>query len=122
MTNKQYNTWKKSMRVFGKLFHCHQLSDRSFHINGIQLPLCARCTGILLGVIIVGPVCCSLLPLNMYVSIVLVFLMFIDGFTQYKGWRKSNNSLRLMTGLGFGYAVVSFMFHVIKMIIVLSSK
>jgi uncharacterized membrane protein len=25
---------------------CHQLPDRSFHLEGIQLPVCARCFGI----------------------------------------------------------------------------
>lgn len=117
MTNKQYETWKKYMRFFGKLFRCHQLSDRSFHIRGFQFPLCARCTGIFLGLVFVGPLMCVLLPINMYISISLVFLMFIDGFTQLKGWRNSNNYLRLLTGLGFGYAVVSFIFHIVHMII-----
>ena len=28
---------------------CHQLPDRSFHISGIQFPVCARCTGLYLG-------------------------------------------------------------------------
>jgi uncharacterized membrane protein len=31
---------------------CHQIPDRSFHILGRQLPLCARCTGTYLGVTI----------------------------------------------------------------------
>ena len=25
---------------------CHQLPDRSFHLQGIQLPVCARCLGL----------------------------------------------------------------------------
>jgi uncharacterized membrane protein len=25
---------------------CHQRSDRSFHLAGVQLPVCARCTGL----------------------------------------------------------------------------
>ena len=121
MTNKQFKIWKGTMNVFGKVFHCHQLSERSFHIGGFQLPLCARCTGIFFGVLIIGPVCCSLLPINMYVSLGLVFLMFVDGFTQLKGWRESNNILRLITGLGFGYAIVSFVFHIIRMIVLLAN-
>lgn len=30
-------------------FVCHQLPERSFHISGTQLPVCARCTGLYLG-------------------------------------------------------------------------
>lgn len=28
---------------------CHQLPDRSFFVDGMQLPVCARCTGLYLG-------------------------------------------------------------------------
>jgi len=27
-------------------FICHQLPDRSFHLAGVQMPVCARCTGL----------------------------------------------------------------------------
>jgi uncharacterized membrane protein len=30
-------------------FVCHQLPERSFHVSGIQFPVCARCTGLYLG-------------------------------------------------------------------------
>lgn len=117
MTNKQYETWQASMRFFGKLFRCHQLPERSFHLRNMQFPLCARCTGILVGLVLVGPLLCIFLPVNMYVSLSLTLIMFIDGFTQLKGWRESNNYLRLITGIGFGYSVVSFLAHIIQRII-----
>jgi uncharacterized membrane protein len=28
---------------------CHQRADRSFHIGGAQMPVCARCTGLYVG-------------------------------------------------------------------------
>jgi uncharacterized membrane protein len=28
---------------------CHQLPDRSFHVDGVQLPVCARCFGLYAG-------------------------------------------------------------------------
>ena len=120
MTNKQYRAWERTMHIFGKLFHCHKLAERSFHIRGVQLPLCARCTGIVFGLML-GPILCIFLPINMFVSIALVLVMAFDGFTQYFGLRKSKNILRLFTGLGYGYAIVSFIFHIVRMSIMLAS-
>lgn len=34
--------------VFGSVI-CHQISERSFHVDGSQLPVCARCFGIYAG-------------------------------------------------------------------------
>ena len=59
---------------------CHQIGERSFHINGQQLPLCARCTGIYMGALagftlmwLMGRKRASLPP----TSITLVFVSFI---------------------------------------------
>lgn len=30
-------------------FICHQIPDRSFHLQGVQLPVCARCLGLYSG-------------------------------------------------------------------------
>lgn len=34
--------------AFGSVI-CHQLPDRSFHLAGVQLPVCARCAGLYAG-------------------------------------------------------------------------
>src|SRR5688572_17408563 len=28
---------------------CHQRAERSFHLDGVRMPVCARCTGLYLG-------------------------------------------------------------------------
>jgi uncharacterized membrane protein len=39
-------------------FICHQLPDRSFHVAGSQLPVCARCLGIYAGITVVAALGC----------------------------------------------------------------
>jgi uncharacterized membrane protein len=53
---------------------CHQRADRSFHVGGAQLPVCARCTGIYLGA-----------PVG--VAAVLAFSRRRSFSVQYRGWR-----------------------------------
>ena len=43
-------------------FICHQLPERSFHLGGFQIPVCARCLGIYAGVALTACVqCCGAL-------------------------------------------------------------
>lgn len=87
---------------------CHRKKSRSFMIFGKQFPICARCTSILLGYLFI-PI---LFAINFNSSIIIGMLlntpMIVDGYTQLKGWRKSNNSLRFTTGLlsGIGQAMI----------------
>jgi uncharacterized membrane protein len=41
---------------------CHQLPDRSFHLESFQLPVCARCFGVYVGGAI-GPLAVTLAPM-----------------------------------------------------------
>ena len=34
--------------LFGSII-CHQIAERSFHVDGAQLPVCARCLGLYVG-------------------------------------------------------------------------
>lgn len=115
LTEKQYQRWQKQMRICRKIFRCHQLPDRSFFFHGKQFPICARCTGIVLGIIL-SPLICIFLPENIYVSIFLGSFMLLDGFTQLYGIRESNNITRLVTGLLFGYSIISFLFYLLNLI------
>ena len=103
LTNKQFSRWQLLMKIGYKVCHCHQLPERSFFFHGMQFPVCARCTGILLGFFILGPVITIFTFGNMYVSMGLVLLMVADGVIQMFTKYESNNIIRVITGLGFGY-------------------
>ena len=41
-------TYAQLMRL-GRSSGCHQMPERSFFIRGKQFPVCARCTGVMIG-------------------------------------------------------------------------
>lgn len=105
---------------------CHRLTDRSFSIAGRQLPLCARCTGMYLGVSLTFIVLAlagrrrwaDLPPFKiMIVLIGFIGLMAIDGINSYSHFfpnfphlYEPQNWLRLVTGMGTGLAMGAFLF------------
>jgi uncharacterized membrane protein len=113
---------------------CHRLDERSFHLmDGRQLPLCARCSGMYLGVM-VGLVFQAfsarrrggMPPMRVIVPLVLLGLAFaFDGTNSYIYLMKTvspgrldflptlyipNNTLRLFTGSGAGLAIAVAVF------------
>jgi uncharacterized membrane protein len=75
-------------------------------VGARQLHVCARCTGLLVGVV-VSP----LLVLWNAQSALPAFLMALailtaDGMTQLRGWRSSTNALRFSSGLATGLLFV----------------
>ncbi len=91
------------MKIGAKL-GCHQMADRSFFIGKRQFPICARCTGVLIGYI-VAVIMLFIVRISIWVCIVLCLIMFLDWFIQFVGIKKSNNWRRLVTGIigGFGF-------------------
>ena len=96
--------WVLLMRL-GAACGCHQLPERSFTLGHYQLPLCARCTGVLLGQ------CCGLLlwlagvrPSALLCAALLLPLL-ADWLVQRAGLLESTNLRRLITGVlaGVGY-------------------
>ena len=84
-----------------RFWHCHRLSERSFFVHGRQFHVCARCTGLLTGLIL-WP---TLIPIRTMLPIVFLMstaVFVIDSVTQFVGWRSSNNRLRFITGCAMG--------------------
>jgi uncharacterized membrane protein len=112
---------------------CHRIDERSFHIFGRQLPLCARCTGefyaagfSLLFFAIVSPRKGGMPGWKLGAPLlVFLFAFGIDGSNSYLYLLKQtsqgalgnipnlyipNNTLRLFTGSGMGIALASILF------------
>jgi len=85
---------------------CHERQERSFFINGNQMPFCSRCTAIWLGLAIgLGFLVFFKLPLNekfLYLIIVAIVPIGIDGVGQLFGLWESSNIIRVITGLLIG--------------------
>lgn len=104
-------------------FICHRRPERSFFIKGHQFPVCARCTGFYISLVLYFIYAyfhyVDYSFLLILVSILLLVPTFIDGFTQLLCLRESNNFLRLITGLmaglGFGIIVKSIKWHLFGM-------
>jgi uncharacterized membrane protein len=85
---------------------CHQRPDRSFFFRGHQFPVCARCTGVLLGQIIsITTIIISFSP-NIIICVIGTLIMFIDWLIQYRLNIESTNLRRLITGTMCGYGLM----------------
>lgn len=94
---------------------CHQMPARSFFGGGIQVPVCARDTGIYVGFVL-SLVVMAVLDRGRHRSDLprlgvlllggaMVALMAWDGVTSYAGLRATTNDIRLATGLAAGWAL-----------------
>ena len=100
---------------------CHRRPERSFFYKGRQFPVCARCTGFYTGLmiyLIVNLFYKHPYDWNMlFISMVLMVPVAIDGFTQYFGPRESTNTLRFITGFIGGIGLIIFLKIIIRWII-----
>jgi uncharacterized membrane protein len=79
---------------------CHQIAERSFYLNGNELPVCSRdigisiglLTGMLIGILYVKRI-------NPFLLAVGLVPMMIDGGLQAVSSYQSSNMLRLVTGI-----------------------
>ena len=93
-----------SLMKMGRCAGCHQLPERSFFYHGYQFPICARCTGVLIGQTI-GVLTFALYRLSWSWCSFFLFLMFFDWFLQRMKILQSTNIRRLITGGLCGYGL-----------------
>lgn len=108
--------WIRLMRI-GHLMGCHQRPDRSFFVVGYQFPICARCTGVLVGQLFAV----ALLLLGFRLSCLSIFLLLLvmgaDWGIQFVGLIESNNGRRFITGLSAGVGLTYIYYQVLMLII-----
>lgn len=87
---------------------CHQKADRSFFINGNQMPFCVRCTAIWLGLVFgISMLIFYKFELNEKSFILIISAitpLLIDGLGQFIGLWISINIIRFITGFLAGLA------------------
>ena len=104
---------KLNMHFFIQVFFfCHQRPDRSFHFKGKPFPLCARCTGLLVGYLLSIILFFFTGLLKAWIVILLIIPMIIDGTGQLLGKWTSTNPRRFLTGFPAGIGI-SFIFFTI---------
>jgi uncharacterized membrane protein len=106
--------WMKSMHFCGKYCGCHQMPDRSFFIGDYQLPLCARCTGIVIGHVL-GIILSIARPVP-WMTIFGTIPLMIDGTVQKFTDYESTNPRRICTGILYGFGVMTALISCGKML------
>ena len=96
---------------------CHQLPERSFYYKSKKFPVCARCTGILLGYCTIPLFYLGIIEIPILFIILLNIPILIDSISQYLGLRESNNTLRLITGILSGFACSALVIIIINTIL-----
>ena len=105
------------LSYFDKAPLCNLNVEHGISILGFYFPLCARCTGIVLELLI----CPFLLIKNIHrynrvltiISVVLIFPCVIDGIVQTFTVYESNSILRLISGFLFSHGILLIVFRVI---------
>jgi uncharacterized membrane protein len=120
LKENEYRCWKKWMEL-GEKTGCHQKPDRSFYIRGYQMPVCARCFGVIIGYLAAVP-CFFLIGFSLLFSLLGSLVMFADWIIQEAGVKKSTNIRRLVTGIAGGFGIMSLQLHLLKSILQLIGK
>ena len=99
---------------------CHQFPERSYEFGGILWPVCARCTGMYLGIVFALAALFLLYrgkqrrgdlfwPYWILLGLALAAMAY-DGFSSYLSFRETTNLLRLITGTAVGVSVAPLLY------------
>ena len=80
------------------LCFCHHIPERSVRFFGLENYLCARCLGMLFGIICGFTLLFAGFRINIFLALLLLIPLIVDGFWQALSSRESTNKLRLITG------------------------
>lgn len=104
------NKWIRLMEI-GKYSGCHQMAERSFFIHGYQFPLCARCTGMLVGEVVAYILLSVKILFSPLISAILLMIMGLDWFVQFIKIKESTNIRRFITGICGGIGITFLFVH-----------
>ena len=99
----EHSKFGKFLRIF---FGCHARPDRSFYFRGKQFPICAQCTGELVGIIVGIPIAIFWGCPRCWIVLLMMIPLVFDGFLQRLTSYESGNIRRLLTGILFGIAFI----------------
>lgn len=110
-----HNVWYKlAYFLIGQT--CHQDPSKSFYFMGGQIPVCARCFGIYVGLIagllifpLFGNFKRTKLP-DSRLSVLFILPVVLDGFFNFF----TTNEMRMVTGAIFGVGVVFYLLPVLN--------
>jgi uncharacterized membrane protein len=112
--DKKTKLWIRVMTISKKIWGCHQRPERSFFFSGYQFPLCARCTGVLVGYLLSFMLLVFGYSFHIPVCIFLLLPLVLDGGIQLLFNISSNNTRRFLTGIIFGIGFIQMIANILK--------
>lgn len=98
-------SWYKALFKIGEMSGCHQMPERSFFIKEKQFPVCARCTGAVIGYC-AGGITYLFFKLPIIICVSFCVIMFVDWLLQRLQIAESTNLRRLITGTVCGFGLI----------------
>jgi uncharacterized membrane protein len=100
-------------------FICHQRPERSFFVNGQQMAVCARCTGLYAGAAAAGPLAlfaavAASASRARRVILIAALPTAVTWTLEFAGFLHFSNTARFLGGLPLGFAAAWLVSSVVK--------